>query len=231
MIPGMASSMVSMPLFGDRRPNVRMIVFPAKPEFRFGVMRFDERKIGYSVRYDLNLTSWHVMNGTEEFLAFFRHDDDFRRNIDDPTHHVALGGLRFGEYRVKCRDNRHFEARQELDDIAAGLPTKNSIFVLKGNNVEAGIVQELGRLNIIADFFVVNLKAHSRRIVIGATGVRHCDDAGLKIRPSCRDRQMKIMGKGSDSATARKVIADECYTLKRFHLVVSRRPFVGAAFA
>jgi hypothetical protein len=42
---------------------------------------------------------------------------------------------------------------------------------------------------------------------------------------------MKIMGKYSDSAAARKVIPDEGDTLKQFHLVVSRRPFFGAAFA
>ena len=41
---------------------------------------------------------------------------------------------------------------------------------------------------------------------------------------------MKIMGKGSDPAAARKMIADERNTPKRFHLVVSRRPFFGAAF-
>ena len=80
------------------------------------------------------------MNGTEEFLAFFRHNDEFRRHIDDPPHHVALGGLGVGEYGVKRRDNRYVEARQELDDIAAGLPAKNSIFVLKRNNIEVCIV-------------------------------------------------------------------------------------------
>ena len=52
-----------MPLFGDRRPKVRMIIFPGEVEFGLGVMWFEERKIRYSVRYDLDLASWHVMNG------------------------------------------------------------------------------------------------------------------------------------------------------------------------
>ena len=55
--------------------------FSGEIEFGLGVMRFEEREIRYSVRYDLNLAGWHVMNGTEEFVAFFRHDDDFRRNV------------------------------------------------------------------------------------------------------------------------------------------------------
>jgi hypothetical protein len=43
--------------------------------------------------------------------------------------------------------------------------------------------------------------------------VRHGNDAGLKIRPSHRDRLMKIMGKCRDPAATRKMIADERYTL------------------
>ncbi len=122
------------------------------------------------------------MNGTEQFAAFFRHDDDFRRSVDDLAHHVALGRRRLGQDRVKCRDDRHFEPRQELDDIPAGLAAKNSVLVLKANDVEALIVQKLGGLNIIVDRFVVDLKAHRWRIVIGAAGVRHGDDAGFQIR-------------------------------------------------
>src|SRR5271155_331891 len=80
-------------------------------EFGLGVMRFEEREIWYSVWYDVSLARWHVMNGTEEFVAFFRHDDNSCRNVDDPLHHLALDGRWFGEHSVQCRDNRHFEAR------------------------------------------------------------------------------------------------------------------------
>ena len=38
---------------------------------------------------------------------------------------------------------------------------------------------------------------------------------------------MKILGKCSDTATARKIVPDEGHTLKEFHLIVSRRPFFG----
>jgi hypothetical protein len=157
------------------------------------------------------------MGGMEEMLAFFRHDDDLRRRIDDLTHYVALDGCRFGKYRMECRHDRHFEARQELDNITPGLTAENAVFVLKAHDVETRIVQKLGSLNILSNRFVVDLEAHSWRVVIGATGVRHGDDAGLQIRASGRDRPMKIVRKGSDSATARKVIPDERNTMERAH--------------
>ena len=103
---------------------------------------------------------------------------------------------------------------QKLDDIVAGLAAENSVFVLERNDVEICIVQELGGTNIIVDHLVADLESHGRRIVIGATGVRHGDDAGLQIRARCCDRPMKIMGKGRYSAAARKMIADERHTLK-----------------
>src|SRR6266542_3252477 len=122
---------------------------------------------------------------------------------------------------MKRGHDRHFEARQQLDDISAGLTAENSVFVLEGNNVEFPIVEKLGCLAVVADRLVVNLETHSPGIVVGAARIRHGDDAGLEIRASCGDSPMKIMGKGGDSATAREVIADEGHTLERFHLVVS----------
>src|SRR5277367_6535665 len=59
-----------------------------KIEFGLGVMCFKKRKMRYSVRYDLNLASRHVMNGTEEFAPFHRHDDDRSPTFSNPIHHV-----------------------------------------------------------------------------------------------------------------------------------------------
>jgi hypothetical protein len=118
---------------------------------------------------------------------------------------------------MKRRDNGHIETRQEINDVTAGLPTENSVFVLKGDDVETCIVQNVGTLSIFVDHLFANLKAHRRGIVIATTGVRHGDDTGFQIRARHRDRPMKIMGKGSDSTMTRKVIANECNTLELTH--------------
>ena len=140
-----------------------------------------------------------------------------RRDIDDLAHHVALGRRRLGQDRMKRRDDRHFQARQELDDIPAGLPAEDSILVLQANDVKALVVQKLGGLNVFADDVVVDLQAHRRRIVVAAARVRHGDDAGFQLRAIERNRPMKIMGEGRDAAAARQMIADERNTLERTH--------------
>ena len=126
-------------------------------------------------------------------------------------------GVGLGQDRMKRRDDRHVKARQQLDDIAAGLPAEDSILVLKANDVKALVVQKLGGLNIFVDRLVMNLKAHGRRIVVAAARVRHGDDAGFQIRAIERNRPMQIMGEGRDAAAARQMIADECNTLERAH--------------
>ena len=78
---------------------------------------------------------------------------------------------------------------------------------------------------------VAGLEAHSRGIVVGATRVRHGDDASLEVRALCRDRQMQIVSKGSDPASTRKMIADERHTLKQLHFAISRRLLVEAILA
>jgi hypothetical protein len=84
---------------------------------------------------------------------------------------------------------------------------------LKRYSVESFAVEKLRRPDIIIELVVLNLEAHCRGIVIGMARVRHGNDAGLEIRPSHRDRLMKIMGKCRYAAATRKMIADERYTL------------------
>src|SRR5437867_11915507 len=83
-------------------------------QFCLGVTRFEKRAVGYSVWNDVDLASWHGMTRAEQFVALFRHDNQFRRRIDDPSQDVALGWRRLLQHRMKCRDNRHFEVGQEI---------------------------------------------------------------------------------------------------------------------
>jgi len=69
------------------------------------------------------------------------------------TLHTVLGK----PTAIQHRDNRHFEARQKLDDVAASITSENPIFMLKRNGVESCAVQEFGSLDIITDPFVVKI--------------------------------------------------------------------------
>ena len=164
----------------------------------------------------------HVVNGAKEGATLLRHDDELCRSIDDPAHHVALGGCRLREHGMKCGHNWHFQTRKQLDDIASGFAAENPVLMLKTRYIEVRVVQKLGRLCIIFDHVVANLKAYVRGIVIDAARVCHGNDARVEIRSSCSDRPMQVMREGCDSAATRQVIADECHALKLLHFVLSK---------
>ena len=74
----MASITNSMPLLGERSPNVRMTVLLPKPSLAFDLLGLDERKVGSAVRDDLDLFHRRPVHGAQQFAALVRHDDDPR---------------------------------------------------------------------------------------------------------------------------------------------------------
>ena len=136
---------------------------------------------------------------------------------------VALWRIRFPEHRVKRRDDRHVEAGEKLDDVAAGLTAEDSVFVLQADRVDTLGVEECRGATIVVDILLADLEPNARRIVIIAPGVGHRDDRGLEVGTSRRDRLMQIVGEGGDSAAARKLVADEGDPARWVHAVVSER--------
>ena len=61
------------------------------------------------------------------------------------------------------------------------------------------------------------LKSSLSRMLRSVNLSYHVADGLLQIRASHRDRLTEVMGKGSDSAAARKMITDERSTLDRLH--------------
>jgi hypothetical protein len=131
---------------------------------------------------------------------------------------------------MQGRHDRHGEPLQKLDDVSTGLAAENPILMLKANNVKRRCVQECGSLRIAVDGLVLDLEPHGRRIVIGTAGIVHGNDAGLQVRPGCRNRPMQVVGEGGDTAAAGKMIADERNALKWLHGVAPAGPCSGSAF-
>ncbi len=217
MISGIASMTFSMPLLGDNRPNVRMTDLALKAEFCLGLIRFEKREIDNPVRDHFDFVLRDVVRRLQELTAFFRHDDNLGGGGNDPPHRAALCGRGLGQYGVQGGDDRHFQAREQIDDIATGVATENSIFMLKRYDIEVGAVQQIRSIRIVGKHVFADFEAHGRRIMIGAAGIGHRDHAGFEIEPGRRDRAMKIVGEGRNPAAAGQVIADERNTLERSH--------------
>ena len=210
---------VSMPLFGERRPKVRMTVFPPNPNLRLRGVRLHERTIGYSVRDHLNLVGDLRMRRQQDSATFLRHDNDLRRNADELARHFALCGGGICEHGVKRRDDGHVEAREETDDIAARLSAKNPVLMLNVHHIDLRGVQEFCGTGVVINPLFADLEAHALRILVGLIRIGHCDDRGFQTGTSCGDGLMKIVGECRDAAAAWKLISDEGDPVKSGHLV------------
>ena len=154
-----------------------------KSEFGLCRVGLDKRKVGNAVGDDLDLVVRHAIDAAQQLAALVGHHDDLRRRIDDALHHRALGGGRLGQHRVQRRDDRHAEARKQLENVSAGFAAENAEFVLQANDVEPAGVQEGRGAHIVFDRVILDLQGDRRGIVVGLPWSCHRDDAGLQIRP------------------------------------------------
>ena len=113
--------------------------------------------------------------------------------------------------------NRHFEARQKLDDVPASLAAENAVLVLQGDGVEPAGVQDRGSLDIVTDYVGANFDAHAGWISIRTALIGHDDDSCFQVRPRHCHRLVQIMRKGGDATTAGQMVAYERQTLEGFH--------------
>ncbi len=60
---------------------------------------------------------------------------------------------------MERRHDRHGEARQQLEDVAAGFAAENSEFVLQANEVETAGIQEVGGADVVFDIVVLDLES------------------------------------------------------------------------
>ena len=154
----------------------------AEAELGLRLLGLDEWEVGNSVRDDLDLFRRHPVDGAQQLPAFLRHDDDPRRHVDDPVQHATLHRCRLGQNGVKRRDDRHGQAREQRQDVAAGFAAENAEFMLQRDDVELPCIQEVGRTHVVLDLVVVDLKANDGRIVVGVTVIGHRDDRGFHLR-------------------------------------------------
>ncbi len=61
----------------------------------------------------------------------------------------ALHGFRLGKNRVKRRDDRHGQPREQRHDVTAGLPTENAELMLQAYKLELLRIQEVSSARVI----------------------------------------------------------------------------------
>ncbi len=111
---------------------------------------------------------------------------------------------------MKSGDDRHAQPRQQSQDVAAGLTTKNAELVLQADDVELLRVEKVGGAYIFFQIRIIDLQAHFGRIVVGVAMIGHGDDDGLDVCAALGYSLLQIGRECGDAAAAREGISNEC---------------------
>ena len=153
----------------------------------------------------------------QQVPPFLGHDDNPRRRVDYPIHDTTLHRRWPGKNRMKRRDDRHGQPRQQGHDVTTCGAAEDAELVLKRDGLEPARIQEHGRTGVIFDLVVFDLKTDSRRVIVGSALIGHRHDAGIDIRTRCGDRLLKMRRECRDPASARQGIPNERETVDPSH--------------
>lgn len=123
------------------------------------------------------------------------HDLVFRDPIDLPEHlggfvglchkqggaggdllqHLPLRGAWLMQNGVEGGDHGFPHVGQKLEDVASLIPAEDPVFVLEGDHIDGGEIDELRRVQIVLFPVVPDLKAHLRGIIQGGGTPVHGD--------------------------------------------------------
>ena len=107
-------------------------------------------------------------------------------------------------------DDRHPQVAQQPDDVAAGRPAEDSVFVLEADDIGVGEIEEIGRAQVRVDLLLFDFEPHLRRVVVSRRDVVDRNDEAVRPGILGRDRGAKVVSERRDAAFPRQIVADEC---------------------
>ena len=102
----------------------------------------------------------------------------------------------------------HFQATQQVQDMASGRTAEDSILVLQAHHVDIVEVQKFSRFVIGPHVVLGERPSHPRGIVVPLFGVVDWEHQQSSRPVLCGNGAAQISGEGRDSTMSRKVVPD-----------------------
>ena len=121
---------------------------------------------------------------------------------------ITLVRIRLAKDRVQSGHDRHLQAAQQMQDVAAGRTAEDSILVLQADHVDIVEVQELSGFFIRSQVVLGERPSHPRRIVISLFRVvyrQRQQSSGSVLGGYGR---AQVGGKRSNSTLSRQIVPD-----------------------
>ena len=111
---------------------------------------------------------------------------------------------------MQRRDERHVQPAQEFEDVCACSAAKDSIFVLKTNQIDIAEIQKVGGLPVGGEIVLGQFEAYSGRIAVALFRIVHWKSQQLGRAVFRVDGVAQIGRERRNSTLSRKIVADDC---------------------
>ena len=100
----------------------------------------------------------------EEVGGLPAHDDQFIGQIGQFGHDGTIFRRGIIQYRVQGRHHRHAQITQQFQQMTAGRPTENTVFMLHADDIRLIDIEKLRRGAVIAQLVLIDLETYLLRI-------------------------------------------------------------------
>ena len=138
------------------------------------------------------------VNILEEVGGLPAHNDQFIGQIGQFGHDGTIFRRGIIQYRVQGRHHRHAQITQQFQQMTAGRPTENTVFVLHADDIRLIDIEKLRRGAVIAQLVLIDLETYVVRVRVSLGFVVHDRRPAADIRCFRRQRLNQVRGEGGD---------------------------------
>ena len=130
-----------------------------------------EWQVWNSMRHHVDLATRHLEDFLQELGRQLAHDNEAVRQLHDLFHDHRLVGVWFAQNCMQGCHHGHLQGTQQMQNMASGRTTEDSILVLQTHHVDVVEVQEFGGLLIRLHFILRERPSHPGGIIVTFLGV------------------------------------------------------------
>ena len=160
------------------------------------------------MRNHVDLAAGHFEDFLQELRRELAHDNEAIGKLCDLLHDHELVRIRLAQNRVQRGHHRHFQAAQQMQNVASGRTAEDSILVLQAHHVDIVEVQEFSRILIGLHIVLGERPSHSLGIVISLFSVVYWQRQQSSGSVLGGYGRTEVGGERSNSTLPRKIISD-----------------------
>ncbi len=151
-------------IVGGKKIKVFATKDPAEVDWASVGAQTLKRQVRNAMRDQIDLLGRNVENLPQNPRGVLAHHDKALGECGNVDHHNTLVRIRFTKHSVQSCQYRHFKELQQLNDVASGFASVDSIFMLQAHQIDIARVQMVCGRSVGRYIAFADLESHPLRV-------------------------------------------------------------------